>query len=383
MNARIVVIHNIPSPYRLHMFEMMWRKFSERGVDFIVYSMGRGLSIYPDQWVGPKIVFPHQYSHNFGFRNYFFNPGIILKILINKPDWLFVGNPYDTFTGILASLICKAKRSRIAWCEGNAKTLRSMSGFKGWLKRFIYSKYEYAAVPGEEARKFLSAHQKLTHRAMPVPLTLPNLIDEKMFRPREEWSDEEIISVRKKVGVVAGERLCVIPARLTPVKGLVEFVDMLDSSMLMGWRILVVGDGPLRCEIESQLSRRGLSQFFVMRHFVAYEDMPSLYAASDLFLLPSLQDMNPLSVVEALHSGLPIALSDAAGNVDEAVTDGRNGWRLPVRDAENCRLILREIFSTPLDRLREMGKISKHENAVFWDSEKSIENFVSQLIGEK
>ena len=54
--------------------------------------------------------------------------------------------------------------------------------------------------------------------------------------------------------------------------------------------------------------------------------MPKYYAASDLFLLPSIHDPNPLSVVEALHSGLAVAISDRCGNVEEGVMDGDNGF---------------------------------------------------------
>jgi len=95
----------------------------------------------------------------------------------------------------------------------------------------------------------------------------------------------------------------------------------------------------------------------------------------------SCRNPNPLSVVEALHTGLPIALTDQAGNVEEAVTEGRNGWVLPVKDKEAFAAKLREVFATPVDRLREMGRLSKAENAQFWDTKKAIRTFLEELKG--
>ena len=107
--------------------------------------------------------------------------------------------------------------------------------------------------------------------------------------------------------------------------------------------------------------------------------VPIYYRAADLMLLPSIQDMNPLCVVEALHSGLPIALSDQAGNVKEAVSDGENGWVLPVLDKIAYKKKLEMVFTSNKDLLQKMGRFSKDKFAQFWDSKKAIKNFCNSI----
>jgi glycosyltransferase involved in cell wall biosynthesis len=124
---------------------------------------------------------------------------------------------------------------------------------------------------------------------------------------------------------------------------------------------------------------RGFSQHLSILDYVPYEDMPKYYAAADIMLLPSLYDPNPLSVVEALHSALPIALTNRAGNVEEAVTEGRNGWVLPVLDQDAFARKLRSVFSTPIAQLRKMGEHSKAENALFWSTQSAVRNFFEAI----
>lgn len=125
---------------------------------------------------------------------------------------------------------------------------------------------------------------------------------------------------------------------------------------------------------------RGLSDFVKVIHSVPYQDMPRYYASADLCVIPSVRDQNPLAAVEALHSGLPLALSDQAGNVDEAVSEGENGWVLPVLDKEAFFAKLKTVFSTAKERLAEMGRVSKEKNARFWNTKESIRTFLSHVI---
>lgn len=362
------VVHNIPAPYRLHIFTAMWKACKELGFDFHVHfmsDMSRGYEERPVSWRNPRMEFPYTYWKDYGRGQRHFNPGLLLHIRKEKPEYLLSGSPFDTLTGMLAGRCTPGISS--TWCEGNTKTPGRMDGALGAIKRFALRGYDYVAVPGSDAAAYIKLHQDRTKALMPKTILLPNLVDESRF------SADLTVKMRDNI------RRAIIPARLKPVKGLMEFVSLLTPEMLKGWEINIVGDGELRDDLGRLICDRGLTPFVKITPFVSYEEMPRLYRESDLLILPSIYDPNPLSVVEALHSGLAIALSDRAGNVEEAVTDGVNGWRMPVGDKREFSNILRDVFSSSKERLAKMGEASLAGNSQFWNTKKCIRKFLLGL----
>lgn len=381
------VVHNIPSPYRLHIFNALWKECMKRGLDFHVHfmsDMSRGYDERPVSWRNPKMDFPHTYWRDWGWGQRHVNPGLLWHLRKHQPDYLLAGSPFDTLTGMFAGRMTNGVTC--TWCEGNARRPGRLDGLLGRIKRFALVGFDFVAVPGVQGRRYVELHSARTDRKMPICITLPNLIDETLFNAQDTEmqcgnnNDEAACKWRRKFGCLSHTKLCIVPSRFDPVKGVIEFLRCLNTEMLNDWKIVIAGDGPLRSEGERIIRERGLAGRVVINGFVSYNEMPALYAAADLMLLPSLQDQNPLAVVEALHSGLPIAESDQAGNVDEAVTEGKNGWVLPVKDKKMFSAVLADVFSTPLERLREMGKWSKFNNAQYWNTGRAIKGFMDELL---
>lgn len=375
---KFVAVMNIPSPYRLHLLGEMARQLRERGVEFHCHFMNRGHKDRPTSWLNPKIDFPHTYWTNIGPDQHEFNPGLVARLMFSRPDWLLLGGVFDTFTNIALALLSPAK-AKICWLEGNTKTPGRLDGALGRFKRALMGRCRFAAVPSSDAAKYIGLHQQRTKKPMPKPVYLPNLVDETKFQGLKVSEASEVSEV-SGVTKFRGVRVCIIPARLEPVKGLVPFFELLTPEMLKGWEIVLMGQGPLKSEIEAVIAKRGISAFVQIVDYVPYEEMPRHYAAADLLLLPSIYDPNPLSVIEALHSGLAVAVSDQAGNVEEGVAEGRNGWVLPVKDEAAFEAKIREVFATPIARLREMGRVSKAENARFWDTKAAIGRFLDGVL---
>ena len=87
-------------------------------------------------------------------------------------------------------------------------------------------------------------------------------------------------------------------------------------------RFVFVGDGPLRHSLESEAQSLGLGDRVV---FLGQRvDVPALLACADVFVLPSLAEGLPLSVLEAMAAGVPVVATAYAG-VEELVTDGHTG----------------------------------------------------------
>jgi glycosyltransferase involved in cell wall biosynthesis len=133
--------------------------------------------------------------------------------------------------------------------------------------------------------------------------------------PREE--------VRAAIGVPADAHVITIIARLTEQKAHTVLFEAFDSTpSLAAAHLVVVGDGELRHALEQHAQQRGLTPRV---HFLgARRDLGNLLAATDVFVLPSLWEGLPLSLVLAMGAGIPVVATRVAG-IPEIVRDGQTG----------------------------------------------------------
>jgi glycosyltransferase involved in cell wall biosynthesis len=80
-------------------------------------------------------------------------------------------------------------------------------------------------------------------------------------------------------------------------------------------------------------------------------------AAADVFVLPSLNEGLPLTVLEAMASGTP-AIATAIGGTDEVISDGRTGLLVPPRDARALAHAIERLLHDP-DLARQLGRAGR------------------------
>ena len=142
--------------------------------------------------------------------------------------------------------------------------------------------------------------------------------------------------------------------RLVPQKAMHVLVDATPVLLAAqpGLRVLIVGDGPLRPELEAQAARLGVAHAV---RFAGYqEDVVSAYAAMDVFVLPSRDEGFGLVFLEAMAVGVPVVGTRVIGSED-AVEDGVTGLLVPYADATALAAAVRGILESPdlARRLRE------------------------------
>ena len=138
--------------------------------------------------------------------------------------------------------------------------------------------------------------------------------------PLEEFSRvrsaEEIARARAELGIAPGDLVAGTVTRLHDSKGNSFLVDaarlVLDKRPHA--RFFIVGEGPLRADLEQQARALGLGDRFVFAGFA--RDVARVVSAFDLSVFPSLWEGTPLTVFEALAMGKPILATDADGLVD-------------------------------------------------------------------
>ena len=142
-------------------------------------------------------------------------------------------------------------------------------------------------------------------------------------------------------------------ARLDPQKGLHDLVAA--AALVPEARVMVVGEGPERPALETEIARLGLGDRVHLLGFRS--DVPDLLAASDLFVLPSLFEGLPLSILEAMAAGKPVVATAIGGN-DEAVVDGATGLLVPPGDPQALADAIRALLRDP-ERRRRLGEAGR------------------------
>jgi len=132
------------------------------------------------------------------------------------------------------------------------------------------------------------------------------------------------------------------PARLHEQKGHADL--LVAATMVPGATFVLAGDGPLRAELERQAVELKVADRCVFLGSRA--DVSDLLAAADLFVLPSLFEGLPVSVLEAMAAERPV-VATAIGGTDEAVAHEVTGLLVPPRDPTALAGAIRRLQADP------------------------------------
>ncbi len=145
--------------------------------------------------------------------------------------------------------------------------------------------------------------------------------------------------------------------RLSDEKGAQYLIEagMLLMETGMPCKILIIGDGPKRKELEDMVKMKGLEDNIIFTGFQTNieEWMPVL----DIFILPSLTEGTPMALLEAMAFGLPVVASDVGG-IPEIIDSGENGILVPAANPDKIKEAISTICKDNCFRtkLSEMAK---------------------------
>jgi glycosyltransferase involved in cell wall biosynthesis len=117
-------------------------------------------------------------------------------------------------------------------------------------------------------------------------------------------------------------------------------------------RLLLVGDGPVRNDLEGLVRSLALTDAV---HFAGYQAQPVQFLeAMDVFALTSRSEGMPLAVLEAWASGLPVVAS-AVGGLPSLIADGQTGLLFPFPNEGALAAAIEQLLANP-DRARQFGR---------------------------
>ncbi len=233
-------------------------------------------------------------------------------------------------TATAAGYCLARRRPLIVWWEGTTRTEAAASARRVKLRRTLLRTARRAWANGEESAAALTAYG--VPRAH-IDLGMTGTDTDHWRRDTDAARRSARDSTRRELGL-QGVALVVVGA-LSHRKGIRELLaalTLLAEEDVPEWSVLFVGSGPLAAEVEDWAARNPTVPL-AATGFVQPETVPRYLAASDLFVMPSTEDVWGMVSLEAVVAGLPQVTSSLAGAASSIVTSPEIGAVADPRDA--------------------------------------------------
>jgi len=145
--------------------------------------------------------------------------------------------------------------------------------------------------------------------------------------------------------------------------------------------VVLVGDGPIRLEIESQIKRLGLEGVVRITGWATGERVKREIASARALVLPSFAENLPVVIMEAMALSRPVISTYVAG-IPELVRPGETGWLVPPGDVEALAEALREALAVPVETIAAMGKAARERVAERHDVMREAVKLKEYFAGE-
>ena len=179
--------------------------------------------------------------------------------------------------------------------------------------------------------------------------------------------------IRHRYGLTAGRPLILSVGRLSPEKRVDVLLDAA-ARLGSGTRIAIAGTGPDEGRLRARAQRLGLAGKTRFLGFVPRSDLPALYRLADVFAIVSGAELQSLTTMEAMATGLPVLAVDACA-LGELVRHGDNGFLARPGQATEVAASLDLLCSDPGLRarmsaasLRIIGGHDRQRSLAGWES---------------
>ena len=154
-------------------------------------------------------------------------------------------------------------------------------------------------------------------------------------------------------------------SRIEKTKGIAELITAIPQIVAKyeNVRFLIAGTGPFLPIIKKSPIVRSFQKYIIFKGYVRGSDKIELFRNANIFVLPSFSEGCPVSVIEALASGLPIVYT-GVGALPDILIDGENGLCVESRSVDSLVAALNYLLENPL-KVKQMGAINQVYSAQF------------------
>jgi len=343
---KLAIVNNFPTPYRIPIFDKFaddpafetrifltgterhtrerWVLNDSKTREYIVGLPGIGIRI-----------------HDKTADRVFFNPGFS-RITSWKPDVVLILGYKDITNWIVALMCCLRRIPYVLVVDVTSQGGRTVTGRLSLpLVHWIVSNASHLVPSSKSGEGFL-----LNHGGSPDRITvIPNVPDISRLFAISNQMHARGTQTRKEFGLT-GKFVVFFVGRLTEYKGVRELLEAIDmaSRIKQNLELLIVGDGPLKPEVEGFSGNHPQSAKYVGS--VDEETLHRLYAIADVHVMPSHAEAFGLVCPEAMAFGVPSIVTRTSGCAD-LIVDGENGLLIEPCDASGLSAAILKLASDP------------------------------------
>ncbi len=381
---KVAVVTPIPTPYR----DPFWEEFGGRkDVSLTVIYCAGAKADRPWGDLAKAENFRSEFPKSknltgglgWGY-SCFWNPEVVQILRELEPDVVLVGG-YTHLTMLRAIRYCR--KNQIPWVL-MSESWKQRAGIKGTLKHRFLRKLLRTASGGLPTGSLASGQlQRLGIKPERQNL-LPNVPDIARLLTESKSVRIDAVSLRRELGMTSDQRVVLFAARLIPKKRplmVVESFAKLNTDDTL--QLVMLGDGPLRQDVERRCEELGISKQVRFEGFVAPDLVQKWMSIADVFVQPSWETWG-VAPIEAAACGCRVIVSNEIGCYADVFATAANHRVLKHADETALAEAISELISD--DKTSRSAPDTCHlwlQNNTFAQLSTKLASFLTQIVHEK
>lgn len=338
---KLVIVTNIPSPYRVDFFCYLQKNVKDYEIYIIYASKNEDNRIWEiDKQKIQNSYFLDSWTWKIPLREdvkyVHFSKGVTTLLKKLQPD-IIVGSEYNPTILQVIRYCKKYGVPYVSWTDGTLHSERNINKIQKYLRHYVIRHavaYIGSSTKSREAQVAYGAElEKCFISFLTVDL-------DKYVVESAERKENQLLFV----------------GRLTEGKG----VDLLFKALKgieTPFTLVLVGSGPEEKNLRRLAEELGISDKIEFLGYRQQQEVKWIYASSGIFVLPTRSDCFALVILEAMCAGLPIIYSKYADGGYDLVGEGENGYRIDPFDTLQFRERIQRLLENPVQAAR-MGEAS-------------------------
>lgn len=363
INKKVAIIHNIIAPYKVALFNELTKLIPNMEVIFIAEKEKR--RDWNIDYSNIKFPYTILFKGSIESINSFAIAKETWKMLEKiRPETSIICD-YSNIFGWISLLWAKRNKNNLVFWLDSTYDDKKHYFPKELVKHFFLKYFDAFLAPGEKTKHYLEYMKVDSSKIITTGYSVDNEFfteQYQLYKDKRETLLNELEIKRKQNFIFIG--------RFAPEKNiftlLYSFLEV--SQKNSDWGLILLGDGPLKNEINTFISDNNLQNKILLPGFIQQEGIVQYLTASDVFVLPSLSEPWGLVVNEALLCRLPVIVSTKCGCQPELVQEGVNGFSFDPNNQLKLTNLMQG-FANGSYNIKSMGEasfaiVSKHSPSI-------------------